>query len=163
MKSSFIVYLLTLASFTSYSQVFTGGNVSISYENGIYADIAPIIGYGLEDFRAGVSPIVSYRKSTVNNTSFSYGARIFGQYSVIENAFVHAEFQAMNSGIYTTQADGTRTKQTIWAIALPVGAGYEYKISEKAYAQVSVLYDLLQDKNSPNRMPVIRAGIRYDL
>jgi opacity protein-like surface antigen len=152
----------TLLTITTKAQVFTGGNVSVSYENGLYADIAPVIGYQLDKARAGVSPILSYKVSG-SLSNFSYGGRIFGQYNVYQGAFAHAEFQALNAGISTLLTDGTRSKDRKWAFSLPVGAGYEYKISDKAKLQVSVLYDLLQDKNTPAGKPVVRGGIIYDL
>lgn len=155
---------LVLATATANAQVFTGGNVGVSYDNGIYADIAPVVGYRLDAFNGGVSPLFSYKKPD-NSTQqfFSIGARAFGQYHLIENAFLHAEFQTLNAQTTSVFADGTRIHDRVWTISFPVGAGYETRLNDKTRVQASVLYDLLQKKNNPNNMPVIRGGIIYDL
>lgn len=156
--------LITLSGHLANAQIFTGGNVSATYDNGIYIDVAPVIGYRVSELSAGISPVFSYKKpESSNQTFYSAGARIFSQYHFIENAFLHGEFQAMNNSISETLPDGSRRHFREWIFSLPVGAGYEYKLSDKARVQASVLYDLIQDKNSPNRKPIIRGGIVYDL
>ena len=161
----FVFICLSLAFSAGVSaQVFTGGNVSVSYDNGVYADIAPVVGYRLEAFNGGVSPIFSYKKPDNSAQQFfSMGARIFGQYHLIENAFLHDEFQTLNTQTTSVFADGTRIHDRVWTISLPVGAGYETRLNDKTRVQASILYDVLQDKNNPNNMPVIRGGILYDL
>ncbi len=39
---------------------------------------------------------------------------------------------------------------------MPLGAGYRYKIAPNTYAYGMILYDVLQDKNSTNKNPIIR-------
>jgi hypothetical protein len=165
-KTSFfaLFIFLVLGYQNSNAQVNTGGNVSISYDNGVYLDIAPILGYRLDKINAGISPVFSYKKPDNSNQSFyAAGARLFGQYFVIENAFVHAEFQTMNNQTTTILTDGSRIHNRLWTYGLPVGAGYEQRLNDKTRLQASVLYDVLQDKNNPNNMPVVRGGIFYDL
>lgn len=159
-----LVFILLINSQSSTAQVNTGGNVSISYDNGIFIDIAPIIGYRIDQINAGVSPVLSFKKPDNSNQHiYAAGARLFGQYFVIENAFIHGEFQIMNNQTTTILTDGSRIHNRIWTYSLPVGAGYEYKLNDKTRVQASVLYDLLQDKNNPNNKPVIRGGIFYDI
>lgn len=148
------------------AQLNTGGNVSVSYDNGVYLDVAPIIGYKIEDLKLnlGLSPIFSYKKPlNSTETILSGGGRIFAQYYFLENAFLHGEFQTLNTQTSSTNADGSKNVNRVWTAGMPVGAGYEYRISDKARFQASVLYDVLQDKSAPNRMPVVRGGIVYDL
>jgi hypothetical protein len=161
------VLLITLFfNTTAQAQLNTGGNVSVSYDDGVYLDVAPIIGYKIEDLKInlGLSPIFSYKQPlNSSQTNISAGGRLFGQFYFLENAFVHGEFQTLNTQIYSTNADGSKTVNRVWTAGFPVGAGYEYRISDKARFQASVLYDVLQDKSSPNRMPVVRGGVVYDL
>lgn len=159
------VALLTLFMTTSASvaQVFTGGNVSVSYNDGIYIDISPMVGYTIKELRVGVSPLVSYKNNTRSDfTSYSFGGRVFSQYTVTDGVFLHAEFQMQNSETVTERADGTKDKNRTWTMGLPVGAGYEYKLNDHAKAQVTVLYDLLQDPDSPNGKPIVRGGVIYN-
>jgi hypothetical protein len=48
-----------------------------------------------------------------------------------------------------------------WIMALPVGVGYRQKISDKVFADFSIMYDLLLDPNSPKENPIFRGGINY--
>lgn len=165
-NSNIFVFLLLalIGSLSGKAQVFTGGNVSVSYDKGVYVDIAPLIGYRLDQVNAGVSPLISYKQPDNSSQSFfSMGGRVFGQYHLIENIFAHGEFQALNTRTFSLLDDGARHYNRIWTLSLPVGAGYETRISDKARVQASVLYDLLQDKNNPNNMPAVRGGIFYDL
>lgn len=168
MRTLYLFFISAFSIITSCqsvnAQIFTGGNISATYDNGVYIDVAPIIGYRVSELSAGLSPVFSYKKpESSNQTFYSTGGRVFSQYHFIENAFLHGEFQAMNNSISETLPDGSRRHFREWIFSLPVGAGYEYKLSDKARVQASVLYDLIQDKNSPNRQPVIRGGIVYDL
>ncbi|WP_197060041.1 hypothetical protein [Sporocytophaga myxococcoides] len=161
-----VLAALIFMSKNASAQLNTGGNVSVSYDDGVYFDVAPIIGYKIEDLKLnlGLSPIFSYKKPlSSTQTILSGGGRIFGQFYFLENAFLHGEFQTLNTQTSSTNADGSKNINRVWTAGLPVGAGYEYRISDKARFQASVLYDILQDKSAPNRMPVVRGGIVYDL
>jgi len=161
---SALVLLFLFNASNSKAQVHTGGNVSVSYDNGVFVDIAPVIGYRIDKINAGISPVFSFKKpDNSNQLIYAAGTRIYGQYFVIENAFIHGEFQLMNNQTTTILTDGSRIHNRIWTYSLPVGAGYEYKLNAKTRVQASVLYDLLQDKNNPNNKPVIRGGVFYDL
>jgi hypothetical protein len=143
-----------LTSVRSYSQVFTGGNVSVNYSNGIYVDLAPIIGYQIQSFKVGLSPIGSY--STVNGTSgvYSFGGRVFTEYTVWQGIFVHAEFEGQNVPVGSSRS---------WIFSAPIGVGYEYPIMKGVMLQGSVLWDFMQQKNNPRENPIVRGGLVYTL
>ena len=155
MKKPFatILILSIFISFKSKSQIFTGGNASVTYSNGLYIDLSPLVGYKLNKFNAGISPFFAYSQVYADfNKNYSWGGKIFGQYTVIEGMFVHLESKISN--IYTS---GSRS----WIFGLPVGCGYERPLWNNARAQFSILYDVLLDKNSPAENPEIRGGIIY--
>ncbi|MCS6823676.1 MAG: hypothetical protein NZ529_05220 [Cytophagaceae bacterium] len=162
MKTSTIIIFVLLAAFSRslHAQVYTGGNASVGYDNGWYADIAPIIGYQIERYRVGVSPIFSYRTYVNSSQVWSYGGRIFNQVDIVQGAFAHAEFQILNTEYVYVYPDGN-VKTRVWVKSLPVGAGYQYPISDRASFQAIVLYDLLQDKRSVYNKPTFRAGVIY--
>jgi hypothetical protein len=158
---SVVIYILSYVH-SLHAQIYTGGNMSAGYANGLYLDIAPIIGYRIERYRIGASPVFSYRTQTSGSAYvLSYGARLFNQFDIVEGLFAHAEFQVLNTEYVVNYPDGSM-KTRVWSKALPVGAGYQYNISERATFQAMVLYDLLQDKKSIYNKPIIRAGIIYN-
>jgi hypothetical protein len=151
LKVKFLLIVL-LFSFSGKSQITTGGNASVTFTNGIYADLSPIVGYKIKKFSAGFSPFFAYSQQATYNGKYSYGARLFGQYSIFKGAFLHAEIEASNIPVNTTRE---------WILGIPLGGGYEYEIAKNTKAQCSILYDVLLDKNSPKENPEIRGGIVY--
>lgn len=149
-----MIIIMMMFSARSYSQIFTGGTTSVNWNNGIYVDLAPIIGYQIQSFKVGLSPIGSY--STVNGTSgvYSFGGRVFTEYTVWKGIFLHAEFEGQNVPVGSSRS---------WIFAAPVGVGYEYPIMKGVMLQGSVLWDFMQQKNNPKENPIIRGGIIYTL
>ncbi len=148
----FLVLLIVVPFFTAYSQLYTGGEFGINYNNGLYVDVAPLVGYKNDDVRVGVSPVFSYFKANNEDPLYSMGSRVFGEYTIAKGAYLHAEVEALN-----TEVNNNRQ----WVYALPLGAGYRYAISSKATAYSMILYDVLLDPESPKENPIIRAGVNY--
>jgi hypothetical protein len=157
------VIILSNISNKASAQVFTGGDLSATFINGVKIDIAPIIGYKYKSFSAGLSPVILYTAASTQGFSgdFSYGGRIFAEYDVWKGILVHAEFNAMNTGY----VDNTGIKQYGWVIGAPIGVGYEYEIASHVWFKGMVLYDALLhinlDQNLPNANPTVRGGITY--
>ncbi|HLR90014.1 MAG TPA: hypothetical protein VK040_03600 [Balneolaceae bacterium] len=155
----FFICLLFLFPSVSSAQVFTGGSASFSFlNNRTYFEASPLIGYRINDFRVGTGAILSYNRRNGNERTH-YGARIFGQYDVAEGLYLHGEMEGINTKY--TRSSGRVTRN--WLFSIPVGAGYRQRISENVYATASILYDLIQHKNSPYDNPIIRGGVRYYL
>src|SRR5690625_3164227 len=155
----FFICLLFLFPSVSSAQVFTGGSASFSFlNNRNYLEASPLIGYRINDFREGTGAILSYNRRNGNERTH-YGARIFGQYDVAEGLYLHGEMEGINTKY--TRSSGRVTRN--WLFSIPVGAGYRQRISENVYATASILYDLIQHKNSPYDNPIIRGGVRYYL
>ena len=145
----------------SNAQVFTGGDFSITFVNGVNLDLAPVIGYKIMHFKVGFSPVVMFTATGTFGGDFSYGARLFGEYDIYKGFLAHAEFEALNSGYIST----TGAKQHGWNFGAPIGVGYEHQIYLGVYFKVLILYDVLQninlDQSSPKANPQIRGGITY--
>ncbi|MBN1183032.1 MAG: hypothetical protein JXB49_12135 [Bacteroidales bacterium] len=153
MKKYIMIIGLLGFAFASNGQFYTGGNVSVNYDNGIYVDAAPIFGYRWDAFSAGVSPFASYSETNNLKGTYSFGNRVFCEYTIFKGIFLHGEFEILN---YPYGGDRD------WAIGLPVGAGYKYEIAKNTTAYGMILYDVLLDKNSPKENPVIRVGVDYN-
>lgn len=149
-----LLIIIFMVNSRSNAQIFTGGNVSANYSNGVYIDVAPIIGYQIQSFKVGLSPIGSY--STVGGASatYSYGGRIFAEYTVWQGIFVHGEFGGQNVPVGSGRS---------LIFSAPIGVGYEYPVMKGVLLQGSVLWDFMQQKNNPSENPIIRGGIIYSL
>jgi hypothetical protein len=157
------VVLLSVFVMNAESQVLSGGNVSVTAdENGFYADIAPTLGYQLKIVRAGVNPFISYSDLKTEEAVYSFGGRLYTEITVIKGVFAHGEIEASNTEVQTYDLSDNLLKERKWSVGIPLGAGYEYPIGEHMTAYGMVLYDLLENEDSPQTNPVIRAGVNYN-
>ena len=136
-----ISLILFCASLTSNAQVYTGGNVSINYDNGMYIDAAPIIGYKWDAFNAGFSPFASYSVTNNSKGDFSAGSRIFVEYTIYEGIFLHGECEVLN---YPYAGDRD------WAFGMPLGAGYRYEIAKNV---TNFVMEVLTEADTINGYP----------
>lgn len=149
--SASIFLVLFASGLTSQAQFVTGGGISLDYHDGYFFDAAPKIGYKYSIFESGLAPFASYRESTDRLT---YGMRLYTHADIIQNIFLHAEFQAANV---------EKSKERIWVLGMPVGGGYKHRLADKTWVRASLLYDVFHDKNSPQRNPIVRFGITQRL
>jgi hypothetical protein len=165
----FSIFLVCSAGMEHASaQFYTGGNMSFNVVGGFSLDLAPIAGYQYEKFKAGVSPVIMYTATGNTAGSFSYGGRVFAEYTISKGIFAHAEFGALNAGHIDWPTNGAAgIFKRSWVLSAPVGVGYEYEITKGVWVQAMVLYDALLDINliqgSPLANPSVRGGINYSI
>lgn len=154
------ILLCLFAIGTSYAQVFTGGSVSIGFDNRTtYADVAPVLGYEWNRWRTGVSPVFNYSKTTDLPARYSYGARLFSQYTVFHGFFLHGEFEALNVERIRPGTDAPSNR--VWIVSLPLGAGYQQELSDHVRIQFMVLWNVIENEHTPATNPIIRGGVQY--
>jgi len=164
----FVIIFIFIISFSqkASAQFFAGGDFNVTFLNGVNIDVAPIGGYKYKNFSAGISPVIQYTATSplALGGQFSYGGRIFAEYSIWKGIFAHAEFQALNSG-YLENSIGDIYKKGVWVMGAPIGVGYERELTGGLWLKVMVLYDALLDiniqPNSPQQNPSIRGGLTY--
>ncbi len=165
-KMKFIpVFVLLAFGFGNhaYSQLFTGGDLSATFINGVKINLAPTIGYKILNSSSGFSPIIQYTAASPQGFAgdFSYGGRLFEEYDIWNGILFHAEFRAMNTGFVNEHG----FKQHGWVMGVPLGVGYEYQISLNVWFKGLVLYDPLVHanfyQNTPNPNPTVSGGITY--
>jgi len=145
------------------AQLFTGGNLSTTFINGVKVDLAPVIGYKIMNFSVGLSPIAEYTAASTQGFAgdFSLGASVFGEYDIYKGIFVHAECKAMNTGY----VNNSGIHHHGWVIGAPIGVGYEYQISKGVWFKGMALYDpfvhINLAQNLPNSNPTVSGGITY--
>lgn len=157
-----LIFVFSLSNIRVDAQIFTGGDLSVTFTNGINVNLAPIIGYKVKGFSAGLSPVIMYTATGNTSGDISFGGRIFAEYDIWKGIFVHVEGEALNTGYIDNI---TSVKLRNWTYAAPVGVGYEYEITKNVWFKGSVLYDFLKnlnlDQNSSTSNPIVRGGVVY--
>lgn len=144
---------------TQASKVYYGGELGFN----IFGDtfrirVAPLIGYKLSP-KASVGAKIAYEYLKYSNdaTAHNYGASVFGRYRVIPQIYLHGEF------VYASYEYPTIFSETVreWVPFLLLGGGYLQPIGPRTFAYVEVLFDVLQDNNSPYNQwdPFVSFGV----
>ena len=152
-----------------------GGNLGLQFGSMTEIDISPIMGYRItDDFNAGVGVTYMYYRnrdytvisagtySTYDINTSIYGFNSYAQYTVFKDIYAHVEYEALNleekyfKNNITPDDDGR-----FWSHGVYVGGGYRFPIGERASFNVTVLYNLNEDMNSPYSNPVVRFGFNF--
>lgn len=164
-----------------YTKLFVYSGIGLGYSS-IYGysnfnfSISPALGYRVTD-RLSIGPGISYAynyygvsngygsNSTSSSISTSsFGAKVFGQFMVIDNFFIHAEYESTRAQFLLVdqnnnyQGTVTRTVQTPLA-----GIGYRSQISNRAAADIVLLYNFQDNYNSIYPNPVIRFNFLFNI
>jgi hypothetical protein len=120
----------------------------------MYVEIAPVLGYKITDnLSVGVSAKYIYWGAINQSSNFQsykyYGGGVFGRYKLTESILATVEYELLNvqdlnpnSGNY-----GERTLSNVFLL----GAGYRNEIMDNVHLQLFLLYDVIDDPNSPYR------------
>ena len=158
------------------NKLFLYTNLGFSY--GSYSgysqlslSLAPAVGYRLTE-RVAVGPGISY---AYNNYGFgssgpslstsSFGVKAFGQVQVVDEFFVHAEYEVTSAELLETTANNYLTGGKVRRqITTPLaGVGYRNKFSDRAAGDVLFLYNFANSFNSLYPNPVIRFCFLFNL
>lgn len=140
-------------------KLFTGGNVGFNIFNGLmFLEVAPILGYKVDEkFSVGLSGKYMRLGAINNNQSlrsfYYYGGGFFSRYQFTPSLLASVEYELLNvEQLNPNNADfGSRTLSNV----LLLGAGYNSRISDNISAQLFLLYDIIDDPNSPYRFNYI--------
>ncbi len=129
---------------------YYGGYLDLVFGSYTAVGIEPLIGYKINP-RLSLGTIVTYEYirdngySGYNYKASNYGASIFARYRVIQQFYLHSEFKEMNYDSYYLMGQNNR----IWVPFLLVGGGYSQPISQNIWMNTQILFDVLQNENSP--------------
>ena len=141
-------------------RLYTGGNIAfnIASDRGIpiyFFETSPFVGYKVDQkFSVGLGAKYIYIGSKQANFTYSvYGGNIFSRYKFTESLFAHAEFEVLRAYILnpnppicpTCPLQGDRANIPM----LFAGAGYSYVIGGTVNLQIMLLYDFIDNINSP--------------
>jgi hypothetical protein len=144
---------------------YYGGNIGFSFWNDYtYIGIYPLVGYKVTP-QLSVGGKIGYSYYNYHNTDLStnnYGGSVFTRYRVIPQFYLHGEFVYFS---YEHQTYDLQTRQygteRNWVPFLLLGGGLSQNIGQNVWAYVEVLFDVLQDENSPYEAwdPFISIGV----
>lgn len=141
------------------SRVYYGGSVIVSFGDVNRIGIYPMIAYKFTP-KLSLGAEVGYEWLKYDNfdeTANNYGGSIFTRYRLIPRLYAHAEYQMVNYEIFTS----TTTSERDWVPFLLVGGGFAQPMGRNAWTYVEVLFDVLNDDNSPyeDGEPFISIGV----
>jgi hypothetical protein len=162
-----------------YTKTFVYSGIGLGYSSyyglsNFNFSISPAIGYRVSD-RFSIGPGISYSynyygadngngTSTSFNTS-SFGVKGFAQFMVYSQFFLHAEYEvtraeflAVDNNGYITGGKVSRSVQTPL-----LGVGYRSQISNRAAADIVLLYNFQDNYNSIYPNPVIRFNFLFNI
>jgi hypothetical protein len=131
------------------SKLYYGGYLSLSLGNYTVVGATPLIGYKVsQKFSVGTQLSYEYVKDKRYNANYetsNYGLSVFSRYRIVPQLYAHVEFSEMNYKFYYTNGSNARE----WVPFLWLGGGYSQPISRNTWFNVQVLFDVLNNENSP--------------
>jgi len=131
------------------NKIYFGGSVGFMFGSYTRISLYPILGYKFTPkLSGGVKVYYEYVKDKRyphTYESSSYGAGLFARYRIIPQLYIHAEYAEINYDIYPNQQDAGR----VWVPFLYLGAGFSQRMGGNAWLNAQILFDVLQDPNSP--------------
>ena len=133
-------------------RLYGGGNISFNIFNGwILLDASPFVGYRLtQKYSAGIGAKYIYRGSLDQDINESYyGGNLFSRYHFTRNFLAHVEYELLS--VYETRRISLNYGERTLASMFYIGGAYSTSIGGNATVQIMLLYDLINDYNSPYR------------
>uniref|UniRef100_UPI003216A089 hypothetical protein n=1 Tax=uncultured Draconibacterium sp. TaxID=1573823 RepID=UPI003216A089 len=131
------------------SKLYYGGYLNLSIGSYTVIGATPLVGYKLtREFSVGGQLSYEYVKDKRYSTDYetsNYGVSIFSRYRVVPQFYVHAEFSEMNYKLYSY----TGGRERVWVPFLWLGGGYSQPVTENTWLNAQVLFDVINDENSP--------------
>jgi hypothetical protein len=155
-------------------RIIYGSNFSVSFGSTFLLDISPFCAYRItRRLMAGpgltyiiYSSRISY-SDTVGNTfsyrihSYIYGGRLFAEYALSRNLFIHGELEKVN----VPYADTYGATQRRWIDNQYLGVGYKTYVGKRTFIQIQLLYNFNFKNNqdyNPNTSAIVgRVGFGW--
>lgn len=144
-------------------RLFVGGNMGLQFGDITFINASPVLGYRLSNDRSvAVGGIYQYiRNNRIDASSSLYGGRAWFRQVLFQGIFFQTEYQSINHRIRDPVSFGDRR---VFTSALFVGGGYRSRIGANSYIALTVLWDVLgQRQPSPFPQPNIRGGVSIGL
>jgi hypothetical protein len=148
-----------------WDKVYTGGDFGLQFGTNTFVQVAPLIGYHITDeLSAGLT--AKYIYYSINDPSINYnfhsniyGGGFFTRYNILEDVFLHAEYETLSREVPFTPYENRRRLVS----GCFLGGGYRQWIGEYSSINLMLLYDVIEDQYSPYQNPIIRVGFDFGL
>jgi len=141
------------------SRFYYGGGIGLSVSKRLtQIGLQPHVGYKLSPKTSlGARLRYEYFKDSRNEPtaeSHSYGGGVFSRYRFTRQVYGQAE-------LAFTQYDWSNSRGSVSVPSFLIGGGYAQPIAAKTYLTVDVMFDLIQDEDSPYKdgSPRVTTGI----
>jgi len=141
-------------------RLYFGGSVVFSIGGDVSTiGVYPMVAYKLRP-KWSVGLEVGYEHVTFDDfdqSADNYGGSVFTRYRLLPSIYAHAEYQMINYEVFTSLTTSDRD----WVPFLLLGGGLSRQISQRTWMYAEVLFDVLQDNNSPydDWEPFISVGV----
>ena len=130
-----------------------GGNLGGSFGNPSYFQLNPMVGYRTTQWWInGIGLNYTYFSTNAYRENI-YGASVWTRATVFKTLFAHSEFEILKRSAFDGFGNTAEATVPVWL----VGAGYNSGGSRLGLSAM-IMYDLIQDPNSPYNQPMIRIG-----
>ncbi|MCW3463352.1 hypothetical protein [Chitinophaga nivalis] len=160
------------------SRLILGGSLGAVFGDYTNVEISPLVGYRFNDYiAAGVNVnaqygqyrLRDYNGRTLQREKYTiFGGGVWGRVYPLPMLFIHVQPEynwiSQNTTVYNTDDRKNSWKSNYGATSLLLGAGYTQSVGGRVGVGISILYDVLQDSNSPYRSNLIYrigAGIGF--
>lgn len=139
-------------------RLYFGGSVVLTFGDATTIGVYPMVAYKFSPkLSLGVEVGYEYVKyDAINESGNNYGGSVFANYRFVPKLYAHAEYQMISYELF-----GTNASDREWVPFLLVGGGFASRLRGDTWTYVEVLFDVLQDDNSPydNGEPIINIGV----
>jgi len=142
-------------------KAYFGGYANFSFGKYTQIGFEPLIAYKIfPKFSVGAKLSYEYVKDKRYETdqeASNYGISLFARRRFFKKLYAHIEYSEMNYKLYDFLGDSHRS----WVSFLYLGGGISLPISKTTSINAEVLWDLIQDDNSPYKtaQPFFSVGI----
>ncbi len=153
-------------------RIYFGGGFDFAISSyGTVLGISPLVGYRVSpSFDVGARftyTFYRYNDDLTKYTTNNFGGGAFARYYLFffNDLFLHAEYEALNYEIVylnslTYEVDH---KEREWVSSVFLGGGYRQWIGQNAFVNITVLWNVLDDKDSFYSNPIFRIGFGVGL
>lgn len=160
MRKIILLIGLSLFVFTSWAQNRTelGGNFGIQFGSLTLIEFSPRVGYWFTDYLVGgvgTSLISMDDDRQGGYTGSIYSVNVYSRLYPMPDYYLQAEYVKVNTALPA----GGGVVYRIWSEGLLLGVGYVQFLGGGTTLNVSLLWDVIGQKNFPYNNPIINAGV----
>jgi len=152
-----------------FDRFYIGGGLGMQFGDQTIISASPILGYKVtEKFHVGVGGtyiyynLKQYYYDSNGNLQFYklksniYGGDVFAKYFIFDEVFIYGEYGVLNMDVYDPLSSIKSRRNVASAL---IGGGYRQMLGDNVGVELTILYDVIDDRDSPYSNPIIRLGI----